>query len=87
MPINEEAPIKPAESAYGRTKQMAEKILKDFAAAHQKKVSLLRYFNPIGAHPSAKIGELPLGIPNNLVPYVTQKVNYRLKKFTICKDV
>ena len=72
MPINEEAPIKPAESAYGRTKQMAEEILKDFAAAHQKKVSLLRYFNPIGAHSSALIGELPNGVPQNLVPYITQ---------------
>ena len=72
MPIDEDAPIKPAESSYGKTKQMCEDILKDFANAHQKKVSILRYFNPIGAHPSAKIGELPLGIPNNLVPYITQ---------------
>ena len=72
MPIDEDTPIKPAESSYGRTKQMCEDILKDFANAHQKKVSILRYFNPIGAHPSAKIGELPLGIPNNLVPYITQ---------------
>jgi putative Holliday junction resolvase len=51
---------------------MGEEILKDFAIAHQKKVTLLRYFNPIGAHPSAKLGELPIGIPNNLVPYVMQ---------------
>ena len=72
MPIDEDTPIKPAESSYGRTKQMCEDILKDFANAHQKKVSILRYFNPIGAHISAKIGELPLGVPNNLVPYVTQ---------------
>ena len=72
MPIDENTPIKPAESSYGKTKQMCEDILKDFANAHQKKVSILRYFNPIGAHPSAKIGELPLGIPNNLVPYITQ---------------
>ena len=72
MPIDEDTPIKPAESSYGKTKQMCEDILKDFANAHQKKVSILRYFNPIGAHPSAKIGELPLGIPNNLVPYITQ---------------
>ena len=86
MPINEEAPIKPAESAYGRTKQMAEEILKDFAAAHQKKVSLLRYFNPIGAHPSAKIGELPLGIPNNLVPYVTQTAAGIREKLNIWGD-
>ena len=72
MPIDENTPIKPAESSYGKTKQMCEDILKDFANTHQKKVSILRYFNPIGAHPSAKIGELPLGIPNNLVPYITQ---------------
>ena len=72
MPIDEDTPIKPAESSYGRTKQMCEDILKDFANAHQKKVSILRYFNPIGAHISAKIGELPLGVPNNLVPSVTQ---------------
>ena len=51
---------------------MGEEILKDFATAYKKKISLLRYFNPIGAHPSGKLGELPLGIPNNLVPFVTQ---------------
>jgi len=72
MPIDEETPLKTPESSYGKTKQMGEEILKDFATAYQKKISLLRYFNPIGAHPSAKIGELPIGIPNNLVPYVTQ---------------
>jgi len=72
MPIDEQTPLKIPESSYGKTKQMGEEILKDFATAYHKKVSLLRYFNPIGAHPSAKIGELPIGIPNNLVPYVTQ---------------
>lgn len=72
MPIDENTPLKPAESSYGRTKQFGEDILIDFANAHHKKVSLLRYFNPIGAHPSALIGELPLGVPNNLIPYVTQ---------------
>lgn len=72
MPIDEQTPLKMPESSYGKTKQMGEEILKDFATAYKKKVSLLRYFNPIGAHPSAKIGELPIGIPNNLVPYVTQ---------------
>lgn len=86
MPINEETPIKPAESSYGRTKQMGEDILKDFANAHQKKVCLLRYFNPIGAHPSAKIGELPLGIPNNLVPYVTQTASGIREKLNIWGD-
>ena len=72
MPIDENTPLKLPESSYGKTKQMGEEILKDFATAHQKKVTLLRYFNPIGAHPSAKLGELPIGIPNNLVPYVMQ---------------
>ena len=72
MPIDESTPLKTPESSYGKTKQMGEEILIDFAKAYQKKVSLLRYFNPIGAHPSAKLGELPLGIPNNLIPYVTQ---------------
>ncbi len=72
MPIDEETPLKLPESSYGKTKQMGEEILKDFAAAYHKKITLLRYFNPIGAHPSALLGELPIGIPNNLVPYVTQ---------------
>lgn len=72
MPIDENTPIKIAESSYGKTKKMGEDILKDFANAYQKRVSLLRYFNPIGAHPSGKIGELPIGVPNNLVPYVMQ---------------
>lgn len=72
MPIDEDTPLKMPESVYGKTKQMGEEILKDFAKAHKRKISLLRYFNPIGAHPSAKIGELPIGVPNNLVPYVMQ---------------
>ncbi|MBT2623285.1 UDP-glucose 4-epimerase GalE [Chryseobacterium sp. ISL-6] len=72
MPIDEETPLKMPESVYGKTKQMGEEILKDFANAYKRKVSLLRYFNPIGAHPSAKLGELPIGVPNNLVPYVMQ---------------
>lgn len=72
MPIDENTPLKTPESSYGKTKQMGEEILMDFAKAHHKKISLLRYFNPIGAHPSARLGELPIGIPNNLIPYVTQ---------------
>lgn len=72
MPIDENTPIKMPESVYGKTKQMGEEILMDFAKAYHRKISLLRYFNPIGAHPSAKIGELPIGVPNNLVPYVMQ---------------
>ena len=72
MPIDEETPLKTPESSYGKTKQMGEEILIDFANAHHRKVTLLRYFNPIGAHRSAKLGELPIGVPNNLVPYVMQ---------------
>ena len=72
MPIDENTPLKMPESSYGKTKQMGEEILKDFAKAQHKKVTLLRYFNPIGAHSSALLGELPIGIPNNLVPYVLQ---------------
>lgn len=72
-PIDENAPIKPAASPYGNSKQINEEIIKDFihSGADVKSI-ILRYFNPIGAHPSAEIGELPLGVPQNLVPYITQ---------------
>jgi UDP-glucose 4-epimerase len=72
-PIDESAPIKPAESPYGNTKQINEEIIRDFihSGAPVKSI-ILRYFNPIGAHPSAEIGELPIGVPQNLVPYITQ---------------
>ncbi len=69
--VNESAPFKKPESPYGSTKQVCEKILED-AATEKFRIISLRYFNPIGAHPSALIGELPIGVPNNLVPYVTQ---------------
>jgi UDP-glucose 4-epimerase len=72
LPIREDAPVKPAESPYGNTKQVGEEILRDGARAHGYRAISLRYFNPIGAHPSAKIGELPLGVPLNLVPFITQ---------------
>ena len=73
MPITEDAPVKPAESPYGNTKQVGEEILKDTCRVRPGlQVISLRYFNPIGAHPSAKIGELPLGVPQNLVPFITQ---------------
>lgn len=72
LPVKEDAPVKPAESPYGNTKQVGEEILRDAAKAHGFRAIALRYFNPIGAHPSAKIGELPLGVPQNLVPFVTQ---------------
>ena len=72
-PIDETAPIKPATSPYGNTKQISEEIIEDYIKSGAPiKSILLRYFNPIGAHPSAMIGELPLGVPQNLVPYLTQ---------------
>ncbi len=73
LPIKESAPIKTALSPYGNTKQISEEIIKDVAKVNEQfSAILLRYFNPIGAHPSGLIGELPIGIPNNLVPYITQ---------------
>lgn len=73
LPITEDAPIKPATSPYGASKQMCEVVLRDTTAASKSLRALsLRYFNPIGAHPSAKIGELPIGVPANLAPFVTQ---------------
>jgi len=72
MPITEDAPVQKAMSPYGNTKQIGEEIIKDVAKVTNLNSVLLRYFNPIGAHPSAEIGELPLGIPQNLVPFITQ---------------
>ena len=71
IPVNENAPFKKAESPYGATKQMCERILEDTYRTGFRIVSL-RYFNPIGAHPSGELGELPIGVPNNLVPFITQ---------------
>lgn len=72
-PIDESAPIKSATSPYGNTKQINEEIIQDYVhSGADIKSIILRYFNPIGAHPSAEIGELPLGVPQNLVPYITQ---------------
>ena len=72
-PMSEELPLQPAESPYGNTKKIGEDILKDTCKSNQNLSTIsLRYFNPVGAHPSAKIGELPLGEPQNLVPYITQ---------------
>ena len=73
LPISENAPIKPAESPYGNTKQIGEEIIKDTCKVTPNLNAIaLRYFNPIGAHPTAKIGELPIGVPQNLVPFITQ---------------
>jgi len=66
------APLKTPESPYGKTKMMGEQIIIDLCQASSLKSIALRYFNPIGAHPTAKIGELPIGHPDNLVPYITQ---------------
>jgi len=73
LPITEGAPVKPAESPYGNTKQIGEEIIRETCAVNKElKAISLRYFNPIGAHPTAEIGELPIGVPQNLVPYITQ---------------
>jgi UDP-glucose 4-epimerase len=75
LPVTEHSPIKPANSPYGNTKQISEEIIRDTITANSAlKAISLRYFNPVGAHPSALIGELPLGTPQNLVPYITQTV-------------
>jgi UDP-glucose 4-epimerase len=72
MPITEDAPIQTAMSPYGNTKQIGEEIINDVSKVSNINAILLRYFNPIGAHESAEIGELPLGVPQNLVPFITQ---------------
>ncbi len=72
MPITENASIQTAMSPYGNTKQIGEEIITDTAKVTNINAILLRYFNPIGAHPSAEIGELPIGVPQNLVPFITQ---------------
>ncbi|MBN2614616.1 MAG: UDP-glucose 4-epimerase GalE [Bacteroidales bacterium] len=72
LPVSEKAPIKKAESPYGNTKQISEEILQDYIKVSGLHAIALRYFNPIGAHETALIGELPLGVPNNLVPFITQ---------------
>lgn len=86
-PIDETAPIKPATSPYGNTKQICEEIITDyiFSGAPIKSI-ILRYFNPVGAHPSACIGELPNGVPNNLVPYLTQTAAGIREKLTVFGD-
>jgi UDP-glucose 4-epimerase len=72
LPVTEESPVKKAESPYGFTKQIGEQMLFDLSEVTKLQSVILRYFNPTGAHDSALIGELPIGIPNNLVPYITQ---------------
>jgi len=82
-PVTENSEVKKAESPYGATKQMGEEILRNIAAAGGANVILLRYFNPVGAHPSALIGELPIGRPQNLVPAITQTAIGKLPKMMV----
>ncbi|HEY9003447.1 MAG TPA: UDP-glucose 4-epimerase GalE [Mucilaginibacter sp.] len=87
LPVTELAPIKPAQSPYGNTKQIAEEILFDTVSAGSAyKVIALRYFNPVGAHESALIGELPIGVPQNLVPFITQTAIGKREKITVFGD-
>lgn len=86
-PIDETAPILPATSPYGNTKQISEEIITDYVRSGAPiKSIILRYFNPVGAHPSALIGELPLGVPNNLIPYLTQTAAGIRKELTVFGD-
>ena len=87
LPVTESAPVKKAESPYGNTKQIAEEILSETAAAFGNyNVISLRYFNPVGAHESALIGELPLGVPQNLVPFITQSAIGKRGPITVFGD-
>lgn len=84
IPVTEDTPRKPAASPYGNTKAMGEDILRDTIIAKEPlKIISLRYFNPIGAHPSAHIGELPNGVPSNLVPFITQTAIQKREKLTV----
>ena len=84
LPVTEQSPILPAESPYGNTKKIAEDIITDFIKVNPGiKATLLRYFNPVGAHESALIGELPLGVPNNLMPIITQVAAGVREKLTV----
>ena len=86
LPITENAPVKKAESPYGNTKQIGEEIIEDTTKVMDLKAIALRYFNPIGAHESAHIGELPLGVPQNLIPFVTQTAAGIRKELSVFGD-
>ena len=87
IPVTEDAPKQPANSPYGNTKQIDEEILEDVVKSGASLKSIaLRYFNPIGAHKTAEIGELPIGIPNNLVPFITQTAIGKRKELTVFGD-
>ncbi|WP_267739814.1 UDP-glucose 4-epimerase GalE [Myroides injenensis] len=86
MPITEDTPIKEAFSPYGNTKQIGEEIIRDVAKVSNVNAVLLRYFNPIGAHESGLIGELPLGVPQNLIPFITQTAIGKRKELSVFGD-
>lgn len=86
IPVTEKSPTQPAESPYGATKQMGEEIVRDLANSTEMRSILLRYFNPVGAHPSILIGELPLGRPENLVPAITQTAIGKIPQLTVYGD-
>ena len=83
LPVVEETPLGESQSPYARTKQMGEQIIEDYSKVNDTQSILLRYFNPVGAHPSALIGELPLGRPDNLVPVITQTAIGKIPKVTV----
>ncbi|HOA37936.1 MAG TPA: UDP-glucose 4-epimerase GalE [Flavihumibacter sp.] len=83
IPVTENTPPKPAESPYGYTKQMGEQIISEFSKVNPTQCILLRYFNPVGAHPSIQIGELPIGKPANLVPAITQTAIGKLPQMQV----
>lgn len=84
LPVTESAPVKKATSPYGNTKQIAEEILEETANAYDNyNIIALRYFNPVGAHASAQIGELPIGVPQNLLPFITQTAIGKREKLTV----
>lgn len=87
LPISEDAPVKKAVSPYGNTKQIGEEIIEDTCKVHPNlKATSLRYFNPVGAHPSAEIGELPIGTPQNLIPFITQTAIGKREKLSVFGD-
>lgn len=86
IPVTEATPMKPAESPYGLTKQMGEQIINEFARVQPAHCVLLRYFNPVGAHPSSLIGELPIGKPANLVPAITQTAVGKIPQLKVYGD-
>ncbi len=87
LPVDENAPVQKANSPYGNTKQICEEVIQDTVASGQElKAIALRYFNPIGAHETSLIGELPIGVPNNLVPFITQTAAGIRKELTVFGD-